>query len=105
MRGKNDLQYRIAVREQIAREQGQHFGVKLSEDMMLKAAYVAFESTPEALDKLRAEFRNQYIEWSDKIGEDYKWDKELWYSSEVHEREMRSILGEYYEEKEDRFWK
>lgn len=79
--------------------------VQLSEDIALKAAYVVFGCTPEDLNKLRAAIREEYDEWCDKIDKDYKYDKQLWYSDEVHERELRSILGEYYEEKEQRYRK
>lgn len=72
---------------------------------MLRAAYETFHCLPEELDRLRKKFREIYHERSESIHEDSKWDKkDLWYSSEVNEREMREIMGEYYEEPDNRFW-
>lgn len=100
---KNDLQHRIAARIAAETAAARLFTLQLSEDMMLKAAYTAFAFEPEALDQLRTAFRQEYHEWRLKLEEDNRDDKELWYSSEVHERELRQIMGEYYEDKDARY--
>lgn len=100
---KNDLQHRIAARIAVEKAAARLFTLQLSEDMMLKAAYTAFGFAPEALAQLRDAFRQEYHEWRLKLEDDNRDDKELWYSSEVHERELRQIMGEYYEDKEARY--
>lgn len=100
---KNDLKRRIDARIAVERAKARIFAVQLSEDIALKGAYTAFGFEPEALDTLRNAIRVEYEEWREKLEEDDKDDKDLWYSSEVHEREMRQILGEYYEDKEIRY--
>ena len=100
---KNDLQHRIAARIAVEKAAARIFTLQLSEDIMLKAAYTAFGSSPEELDKLRTAFRQEYHEWRIELEKDHKDDKDLWYSSEVHERDLRQILGEFYEEKDLRY--
>lgn len=100
---KNDLQHRIAARIAVEKAAARLFTLQLSEDIMLMAAAEEFGFAPEALDKLRARFRMEYMEWRKKLEEDHKDDKELWYSMEVHERNPRQILGEFYEEKDLRY--
>lgn len=100
---KNDLQHRIAARIAVEKAAARLFTLQLSEDMMLKAAYTAFGFAPDDLAQLRSAFRKEYHEWRLKLEEDNRDDKELWYSSEVHERELRQIMGEYYEEKDARY--
>ena len=100
---KNDLQHRIAVRIAAEKAAARLFTLQLSEDIMLIAAEEEFGFAPEALERLRNRFRNAYHEWRLKLEEDNKDDKELWYSQEVHERNLRQIMGEYYEPKELRY--
>ena len=100
---KNDLQRRIGVRIAEEKAKARLFTLQLSEDIMLMAAYEEFGFAPEALEKLRNRFRNEYHEWRIKLEEDHKDDKELWYSMECHERNLRQIMGEYYEEKDLRY--
>ena len=100
---KNDLQRRIALRIAEERAKARMFTVQLSEDIMLIAAEEEFGFAPEALDQLRNRFRIEYEDWREKLETDHKDDKDLWYLQEVHERNLRQILGEYYEDKEIRY--
>lgn len=100
---KNDLQHRIATRIAVEKAAARLFTLQLSEDIMLMAAAEEFNFSPEDLDKLRNRFRSEYHEWRLALEEDHKDDKDLWYSSEVHERNLRQILGEFYEPKELRY--
>ena len=100
---KNDLQHRIAMRVAIETAKARLFTLQLSEDIMLIAAEEEFGFAPEALERLRSRFRNAYHEWRVKLEEDNKDDKDLWYSQEVHERNLRQIMGEFYEPKELRY--
>ena len=100
---KNDLKRRIDATIAVEKAKERIFTLQLSEDIMLRAAHTAFGFAPEALDKLRNTFRLEYEEWRLKLEEDHKDDKDLWYSMGVHERELRQILGKYYEEQEIRY--
>ena len=100
---KNDLQHRIAARISVEKAKARMFTLQLSEDIMLIAAEEEFGFAPEALEKLRSRFRQAYTDWRLKLEEDNKDDKELWYSMEIHERNLRQILGEFYEEKDLRY--
>lgn len=72
---------------------------------MLRAVYDVLECPPDEMNHIRETYRNLYNERSDSIHDDSRWDKQLWYSTEQNERELRVALGEYYEEPEERYWR
>lgn len=100
---KNEL-YRV-TKGKLSLELGRVkvFAIQVSEDIMLKAAYTAFDMTPEDLVALRDAYRKEFQEWRKNLAEDCRYDKDAWYASEVHERDMRLILGDHYEDFESRF--
>lgn len=99
---KNDLQRSTERRISLERNRMKLFTIQVSEDIMLKAAYTAFDMSPEDLLKLRDAYRQEYREFQHKFAEDYKYDKDVWYASELHERDLRLILGDYYEDLDHR---
>lgn len=100
---KNDLQRNIERKVTLERQRMKRFVIQVSEDIMLKAAYTAFDMSPDDLAKLRTAYRKEYQEFQHTFSDDYKYDKDVWYASEVHERDLRLILGDHYECSNDRF--
>lgn len=72
----------------------------LSEDMVRIAAYEVLGASPEVQEKMVERFRAGHKDWSTEVVKDD--DKDFWYSLEVHERNMREVMGDTYRPWRDR---